>query len=440
MVRAITESEVISAIKKLAEQKGRSPSSGEFSDEAEFSLSPVWRLFDSWEDAVNAAGLEHLNYRKVRQETPKQELLDALRDDIERFGHVPGKKKMDKDGTYTGATYRNRFGSWNNALHTAGLPVKKRTNSDRQVPCYTCGDSIRRWEWELETRDNVFCDRECFNKAKKTRPCAICGKKAEVSLTSSNDRAYCSDACRDKAKKEFYSETRHCSNCKTEFMAEKWKRGQEDVFCSQECFHGHGKLSRQELIEDFARSYEQLPDTASRVDIVHNAGHSSPTYYEHFESLQEVVEICGIELPYGLGSIECDQCGCNFEGRKKRLVENKNNFCNRECYFNFVRQGGARDHEKGPEPYYGPNWYKQRELARSRDNHTCQSCGVTRDQHLEVYNQQPHVHHINPWHEYDDYEERNDLSNLITLCIPCHNLWERLPVRPEIAEKEGLKS
>lgn len=57
---------------------------------------------------------------------------------------------------------------------------------------------------------------------------------------------------------------------------------------------------------------------------------------------------------------------------------------------------------------------------------------MTRDEHLQEYEMSPHVHHITPWHEFDDHLERNKLSNLVTLCVQCHATWEKLPVKPEI--------
>lgn len=72
---------------------------------------------------------------------------------------------------------------------------------------------------------------------------------------------------------------------------------------------------------------------------------------------------------------------------------------------------------------YGPNWQKQRQQALSRDNHTCQMCGA-KDGML-------HVHHIRPFREFgyipgknNNYQQANQLENLITLCPRCHRQAE----------------
>jgi 5-methylcytosine-specific restriction endonuclease McrA len=83
--------------------------------------------------------------------------------------------------------------------------------------------------------------------------------------------------------------------------------------------------------------------------------------------------------------------------------------------------------EEGYNHYYGPNWQEKREQARQRDGYKCQDCGVS-EQSLEI---PLHVHHINPLKNFDDIEEANRLENLVSLCQPCHNRWEGIPLKPD---------
>lgn len=64
----------------------------------------------------------------------------------------------------------------------------------------------------------------------------------------------------------------------------------------------------------------------------------------------------------------------------------------------------------GYEPFYGPDWREQRKKALERDKHICQICGSPETTYKHD------VHHIKPYRESKD----NSLSNLITLCRPCH--------------------
>jgi len=74
----------------------------------------------------------------------------------------------------------------------------------------------------------------------------------------------------------------------------------------------------------------------------------------------------------------------------------------------------------------GPNWPRQRDLARQRDGYRCRWCGAP-----ERPGRQHHVHHVVPFREFhwvpgqnENYREANRLSNLITLCPSCHRRAE----------------
>jgi DEAD/DEAH box helicase domain-containing protein len=67
---------------------------------------------------------------------------------------------------------------------------------------------------------------------------------------------------------------------------------------------------------------------------------------------------------------------------------------------------------------YGPNWTRQRDLARARDGFLCQICGMTEGDNAH------HVHHKIPFRMFESNEQANQLANLITLCNSCHRKVE----------------
>ena len=85
---------------------------------------------------------------------------------------------------------------------------------------------------------------------------------------------------------------------------------------------------------------------------------------------------------------------------------------------------------------YGPNWEEQRRKALDRDGWECLLCNMTNEMHKEAYTYGLEVHHVTPirhFHPFEseeDYERANDLSNLRTVCCPCHKEWEDVPVFP----------
>lgn len=76
----------------------------------------------------------------------------------------------------------------------------------------------------------------------------------------------------------------------------------------------------------------------------------------------------------------------------------------------------------GYDHYYGPNWQEQRRRARERDRYFCQRCGIS-EKEIEY---ELHVHHIIRFGDFGEkrYQEANTLSNLISLCRPCHLIVE----------------
>lgn len=93
----------------------------------------------------------------------------------------------------------------------------------------------------------------------------------------------------------------------------------------------------------------------------------------------------------------------------------------------------GNQHRKGKKPWnyidgrskfmgpgrYGDDWFKIRLLIYKRDNYTCQRCA-------EKMSRTPfHIHHKIPFLISFD----NSLSNLITLCPPCHRKVEAIIMR-----------
>ena len=111
-------------------------------------------------------------------------------------------------------------------------------------------------------------------------------------------------------------------------------------------------------------------------------------------------------------TLNCIGCGAEFT-RSPRHVgpTGKGKFCSRPCRDrNRTRDLHPQFIGARPDPTRGLNWQAQRRAAKRRDNGTCQDCGgVGTD-----------VHHKIPFRLFDDYRLANRLSNLVTLCQPCH--------------------
>jgi endogenous inhibitor of DNA gyrase (YacG/DUF329 family) len=362
---------------------------------------------------------------------PMNELKEAFHKDVIRYGHVPSRSEQNKHGTYTGTTYANRFGSWNDALKELGYPIKKHHDLI-EVDCFNCGKTVKKEHNEIQNYKKSFCSQECLFKARVTDECSYCGSKYSQSyLNSGKQNGYCSDECRSLSRLALFQ----CDNCGDLFKSDKYTRKQyQSNYCSEKCSYIGNSRSREECLEAFEIGIEKLGTNVPLNKVMKAGGMGGGQYYRHFESLNDIARELGYEEMCGHWIIECENCGEEFKRIKSHASNNKHQFCNQECYFQWARSGALRN---GTEPYnhdYGPNWYYQRRAARARDNYTCQSCGMSESQHKKEFGRRLEVHHIKKARKFTDYRKRNELCNLLTLCKKCHIKWEHLPVRPQLAD------
>jgi len=127
---------------------------------------------------------------------------------------------------------------------------------------------------------------------------------------------------------------------------------------------------------------------------------------------------------YSRKQVECHTCGDVFQRPRNHRERTNRNFCSRVCYNEALTEDVTGEDNfnwrGGYKPYYGPTWLSQRRNAIERDDEQCQDCSLTRDEHYDEYGSDLEVHHITPIRTFTDTQKANKLSNLVTLCKPCH--------------------
>jgi len=125
--------------------------------------------------------------------------------------------------------------------------------------------------------------------------------------------------------------------------------------------------------------------------------------------------------------IECDNCGSEIERSPSQT--HRTNFCDMDCRGEYYSGENAPLWAGGTRQWdYGDNWEEQRGKARQRDGYKCQKCGVDESEYKEKTGQHLHVHHIRKLKKFDEPEDGNKLTNLITVCRSCHNKLEGFPI------------
>ncbi len=94
------------------------------------------------------------------------------------------------------------------------------------------------------------------------------------------------------------------------------------------------------------------------------------------------------------------------EENKERCRDQKREWC---------RKNRDKTIESWEKQEFGGN--KQKVLER--DNFECQDCGMSQERHIDLFNFQLTVHHIDGKGRRCK-EKNNDMDNLITLCVRCH--------------------
>ena len=117
-----TKEDVIVSIKALAVRLNKVPSLGDYNRHRCKPTSPiVIDRFGSWNAALAAAGFTEHSYLSEAQ------LLQLLQEYYKEHNKTPSTREFDSDKKYPNTvTYKRHFGSWNNALDLAGLPLKQR--------------------------------------------------------------------------------------------------------------------------------------------------------------------------------------------------------------------------------------------------------------------------------------------------------------------------
>jgi len=156
----IQTEELLEEILRLRDKYGRVPKSTEMDSEGEYSTVTYRERFGSWQQAVEKCGLEPYRPHGI----PEEELLDEIRR-MADGDRPPTSEDMRYEGKYTRSTYQRRFGSWNNAVSEAGfdLLVRSPGNSLRKA---VYGEG-----WNEEKRGRVR-ERDGYE-------CVICGVEQE---------------------------------------------------------------------------------------------------------------------------------------------------------------------------------------------------------------------------------------------------------------------
>jgi hypothetical protein len=119
--RRIPDDELIRDLRRLKAELGRTPRQIDVTEYGEYSPRPYYRRWDSWDDVLDAAGLEIDRNPGVSRD----DLLAELQRLGDELGHTPRFNEMNQHGRYSVWPYLRAFEGWNDALRAAGFSTNK---------------------------------------------------------------------------------------------------------------------------------------------------------------------------------------------------------------------------------------------------------------------------------------------------------------------------
>ena len=136
------DEKLIEEIQRIADILGRTPRRDDLNDHSDYCRSTFFKRFGGWNNALKAAGFGPTHHLDIAD----GELLDELHRLSDKLERVPHASDMAESGRFSVAVYRSHFGSWNDALETAGMEPTKRRN----IPKGEILDEIQRLADKLD--------------------------------------------------------------------------------------------------------------------------------------------------------------------------------------------------------------------------------------------------------------------------------------------------
>lgn len=263
-------------------------------------------------------------------------------------------------------------------------------------------------------------EKECLN---------CCKLITKIKPSHFERKKFCSRACRGeyttKNKEELFahmrtSKTLKCDYCSKEFRRKLSIIGERN-YCCKECAYSDVKNVKHKFTHLKERVTISCNTCGKKFEVKNSRGSTakfcSRECLGHANGLRNTVVLSKKK------EVNCHYCGKSF--MKKQCVIKERNYCTVDCMGKDYSESGLFSGENsgtwlgGEVDYYGPNWRHQRRKARERDGYVCKDCGISE----EDYGIELSIHHKKLFRDFQgDWKKANHLSNLVSLCEPCHRI------------------
>jgi len=117
MSNRIPTDDLLDDLHRVVNTIGGTPTISEYRENGDFSPGTLKNRFGSWNNALQTAGYQP----NVVNSIDESDLLEDLKRTSDQLDTVPTTAEYNSHGQFSPATLKNRFGSWNEALQEAGF-------------------------------------------------------------------------------------------------------------------------------------------------------------------------------------------------------------------------------------------------------------------------------------------------------------------------------
>jgi hypothetical protein len=308
---------------------------------------------------------------------------------------------------------------------------KKQRMSHHSAICKQCGKSFN-----TDKKDTLYCSMACVGKSKHKRVlvnCSFCCKQKEIPENHFGrvENHYCDQSCyaehmkvvrRGENNHNYNRKNVPCSGCGKETPVTPFRlENHKYFFCSNECYKENiGKYYTGENNPNYREAPKACCDYCGEVFSRNNAelNRAENNFCSrdcYFDWVRENKSITFL-------TIKCAYCGEEALRTPSSIKNKKNVYCSRECRHEhqselYKREGhplwdpskSDEEREKGRNI---PGYEEWRQSVYTRDKFTCVCCGDSRGGNLVA-------HHKDGYHWCK--ERRIDVTNGVTLCEECHS-------------------
>lgn len=313
-----------------------------------------------------------------------------------------------------------------------------RRSTKVQRVCETCGTQFMISPCYVANGGGRYCSTKCSGDAKKKQVDCVCKRCGTLFTVCVSGKAlgngqYCSRKCQSGDRVVLT-----CGNCGNQFTRVPSKAMAAIQYCSRKCFidaRRKGVLRIEKKCQYCGNIFHTIPARQERSKYCS----LKCQHLGQRETVEVKCDYCGksfTDYPCKIKAgrrfcsnscctaandkrikSNCKNCGKSFYTSRSYLERGHGLYCSRDCASQANSGSGNKLWRGGGRVNRGPNWRRQRKLARLRDGGVCQRCGRKPKKGDRKFP----VHHIKPYREFNgDYLAANDLLNLITLCHRCH--------------------